>query len=210
MSSLVLNTVCNDVFNTETLRRSCIYKAQPVPLLKQEYGKNSILSLNRNLIKCSALKGKAPPRDPVSELEGEALSNWEDSVEFLSQELSLEKTESSKIIGRAFGWVLRGYWGDEVVDVVPTKDKLADTLEFLRSLGFESPEISNLIKMFPYALALDVEKRMKKNIEQMDRDWGISGAAVKRSILRKPEVLGYTLDCKGDCIAECDRCWARF
>uniref|UniRef100_M1AJ23 Uncharacterized protein n=2 Tax=Solanum TaxID=4107 RepID=M1AJ23_SOLTU len=51
---------------------------------------------------------------------------------------------------------------------------------------------------------------MKTNVEILAKQWGIEGKTLRNLLLRNPKVLGYNVDCKGDCVAKCTRCWARF
>jgi hypothetical protein len=36
------------------------------------------------------------------------------------------------------------------------------------------------------------------------------GDVLLKAVLRNPPLLGYNVDCMGDCVGECNRCWARF
>ncbi len=52
---------------------------------------------------------------------------------------------------------------------------------------------------------------MRPNVALLARTYGIrEGPALQGVLCRKPQVLGNTLDCSGDCAGECNRCWARF
>ena len=42
------------------------------------------------------------------------------------------------------------------------------------------------------------------------RTYRLEGPTLASVLERKPQVLGNTVDCAGDCIGECNRCWARF
>ena len=42
------------------------------------------------------------------------------------------------------------------------------------------------------------------------RTYRLEGPTLASVLERKPQVLGNTLDCAGDCVGECNRCWARF
>lgn len=43
-----------------------------------------------------------------------------------------------------------------------------------------------------------------------ERHRAVCFAVIKGVLLRRPEVLGYNIDCLGDCAGECNRCWVRF
>ena len=55
-----------------------------------------------------------------------------------------------------------------------------------------------------------MEERLQANIAKLEKEWKIKGPAVAGVLKRQPRVLGYSVDCLGDCIGECDRCWVRF
>lgn len=150
-----------------------------------------------------------PLRKPSEELSGPDLENWENSKNVV-QELGFEEEEAEKIISKAFGWVLRGYWEDKIVDVVPEPTTLTTVLSYLKELGLEGEDLKRVVKIFPHVLACSVEKRLKINVAQLAREWKISGLSLTKVVIRQPLVLGYSVDCRGDCIAECDHCWARF
>nr|XP_020188989.1 uncharacterized protein LOC109774654 [Aegilops tauschii subsp. strangulata] len=56
----------------------------------------------------------------------------------------------------------------------------------------------------------DLESEVKLNVGKLDSDWGINGKTLRSVLLRNPKVLGYNVDCRGDCAAQCTRCWVRF
>lgn len=56
-------------------------------------------------------------------------------------------------------------------------------------------------------LSLDA---LTANVAKLQRDWKLEGQVLARAVARQPAVLGYTIDCMGDCAGECNRCWARF
>ena len=51
---------------------------------------------------------------------------------------------------------------------------------------------------------------MANNVRVLEDKWRMSREVVTRTLLRKPEILGFNVDCYGDCVGECNRCWARF
>ena len=51
---------------------------------------------------------------------------------------------------------------------------------------------------------------MQPSMTKLEKEFRLSGDVLKAAVLRKPAVLGCNVDCSGDCIAECNRCWARF
>jgi len=40
--------------------------------------------------------------------------------------------------------------------------------------------------------------------------WKMGPSVVAGAVKRRPEALGFNVDCLGDCIGECNRCWVRF
>jgi hypothetical protein len=44
----------------------------------------------------------------------------------------------------------------------------------------------------------------------LERTYKLAGPTLAAVLERKPNVLGNSLDCAGDCVGECNRCWARF
>lgn len=46
--------------------------------------------------------------------------------------------------------------------------------------------------------------------EVLEGQWKMKGTVLKNCVKRKPVILGYNVDCQGDCIGECNRCWVRF
>eukprot|EP00850_Spirogloea_muscicola_P014937 SM000111S18760 [mRNA] locus=s111:31031:37051:+ [translate_table: standard] len=94
--------------------------------------------------------------------------------------------------------------------VVCDPARVAEVVQFLAEQGLEAQEAAEVVRAFPHALACDVERLCRPNASVLEREWGIKGPMLKRAILRQPSLLGFAVDCKGDCVAECDRCWARF
>ncbi|GJP62684.1 hypothetical protein CLOP_g19716 [Closterium sp. NIES-67] len=123
----------------------------------------------------------------------------------------MEEAAAETVLAKAFGWTARSYWRDEIVNVVPSPDQISSVLSFLRETAkFQDADFKKYFGEFPQVLACSVEKRLTPNVAKLDREWRISGDALRGVLLRNPLVLGYTLDCKGDCESECDYCWARF
>jgi hypothetical protein len=55
-----------------------------------------------------------------------------------------------------------------------------------------------------------VDPQLQNCMKKLEKDWRMSGDVALKAVLRRPEILGYTIDCVGDCAGECARCWARF
>jgi hypothetical protein len=93
-------------------------------------------------------------------------------------------------------------------------ERVRASLSFLRSepLELSDNEIAGVLKVFPECLNLDVEKRMRANLTYLAASWPAfkDSKRLKAAVLDKPSILGFSVDCGGDCVSECNRCWARF
>ncbi|EFJ18921.1 hypothetical protein SELMODRAFT_58739, partial [Selaginella moellendorffii] len=134
---------------------------------------------------------------------------WEASRGKL-MELGLSIEDADRVIGKSSGHLKSPYWGEGKEKSVPAVEEVAGKVEYLKSLGLSDAEVSGLMKKFPEILGCKLEEEIQGNVGVLDVTWGISGRTLKSLVLRKPQVLGYNVDCKGDCMAECTRCWARF
>lgn len=142
-------------------------------------------------------------------LNDEDKKTWETCREALSAfEFSIE--EKDKILGKAFGHVHSPYWGEERKREVPKFEIVNEILDHLRSLGLSDDDLYKLVKKFPEVLGCSLDKELKTNVQILEKDWGIKGKSLRNLLLRNPKVLGYNVDCKGDCMAQCTRCWVRF
>eukprot|EP01018_Ginkgo_biloba_P019977 Gb_41795 [translate_table: standard] len=139
----------------------------------------------------------------------EEQKQWEACQEPLSN-LNFSVEEVDVILGKAFGWVHSPYWGEEKTKTVPNKDVVAGALSYLESLGLSNVDLHKLLKKFPEVLGCSLENDLRNNVATLEREWGIKGNTLRNLILRNPKVLGYNVDCKGDCMAQCTRCWVRF
>ncbi|CAM6088921.1 unnamed protein product [Calypogeia fissa] len=144
-------------------------------------------------------------RDELTESQ---LKQWEESSSLL-EGLGFNTEEADKMLGKAFGWVQSPYWSEKTVQTVPELETVSSKVDFVKGLGFSDVEITPVLKKFPELLGCR-ETLMEHNLGILDKEWGISGKALKNLIKRNPHVLGYSVDCKGDCMAQCTRCWVRF
>ncbi|KAJ7532804.1 hypothetical protein O6H91_13G020700 [Diphasiastrum complanatum] len=142
-------------------------------------------------------------------LRKEDSESWSRSLQHVVK-LGLSIEEAEKILSKAFGYTNSIYWGQEKAKVVPDPEVVLAILDYLRGLAFSNADLLSLLKKFPELLGCSLENDLKSNVGILERTWGASGSMLKNLILRKPHVLGYNIDCKGDCMAECTRCWARF
>ncbi|KAF1880438.1 hypothetical protein Lal_00011496 [Lupinus albus] len=136
-------------------------------------------------------------------------SMWEACKQALSA-FNFSVEEKDKILGKAFGFVHSPYWGEERKKEVPKLEAVNGILDYLRSLSLSDNDLSKLLKTFPEVLGCNLEEELKANVKILEEQWSIEGKSLKNLILRNPKVLGYNVDCKGDCMAQCTRCWVRF
>lgn len=134
---------------------------------------------------------------------------WEQCKHLLST-LSFTTDEADVMLKKAFGWVHSPYWGEERKKEAPKDDILNGILDYLKSLSLSDDDLHKLLKKFPEVLGCDLDEEVKNNVSALEREWGIKGKALRNLLLRNPKVLGYNVDCKGDCMAQCTRCWVRF
>ncbi|XP_015579455.1 uncharacterized protein LOC8262721 [Ricinus communis] len=142
-------------------------------------------------------------------LNDEQKKTWEACREALSA-FEFSAQEKDKILGKAFGHVHSPYWGEERKQQVPDIEIVSGIIDYLRSLGLSDDELYKVVKKFPEVLGCSLEHDLKNNVKILEKDWGIKGKTLRNLLLRNPKVLGYNVDCKGDCMAQCTRCWVRF
>lgn len=163
-----------------------------------------------NSVAHSTVAGKQP-----AVLLDEQLSNGDDLAKWQAARAPLlgfgiPEQEANQALAKSFGWVPSPYWGEERAKMMPDPACVRKTLAVLCSLGLSESDVSAFLKKFPEVLGCLVEEEMEKNVKILEKDWGISGTTLRNLLLRNPKVLGYNVDCKGDCMAQCTRCWVRF
>ncbi|PON72532.1 Mitochodrial transcription termination factor [Parasponia andersonii] len=142
-------------------------------------------------------------------LTEEDKKSWEECRDALST-YNFSSEEVDKILGKAFGLVHSPYWGEERKKIVPKLETVNEILDYLRSLNLSDDDLSKVLKKFPEVLGCNFEAELKANVQILEKEWEIKGKSLRNLLLRNPRVLGYNIDCKGDCMAQCTRCWARF
>ncbi|BFG41110.1 uncharacterized protein Pyn_04118 [Prunus yedoensis var. nudiflora] len=150
----------------------------------------------------------------TAEIENTALTDeerktWEACQEAISA-FSITIEEGDKILGKAFGLVHSPYWGEIRKKEVPTIEIVKEKLDYLRSLSLSDDDLCKVLKKFPEVLGCNLEHELKTNVQVLEKEWGIKGKSLRNLLLRNPRVLGFNVDCKGDCMAQCTRCWVRF
>lgn len=149
------------------------------------------------------------PADPKERLSTQALTEWNSCLQLLSN-LGFSKEDADKYITRAFGWSTQAYWRSEKVEVAPDAAQVQAVIDFLSNLEIQGPGLLKVVKAFPEVLACDVNSRLAANVKCLENQYKLSGPVLTQAVLRQPQVLGYTVDCGGDCVGECNRCWVRF
>ncbi|KAL6893736.1 hypothetical protein ACP4OV_007834 [Aristida adscensionis] len=124
--------------------------------------------------------------------------------------LNFSNEEADKMLKKAFGWIHSPYWSEERKKEAPNAEVVSGVLNYIRSLGLSDDDLHKLLKKFPEVLGCDLDREVKLNVSKLDSDWGINGKTLRSLLLRNPKVLGYNIDCRGDCMAQCTRCWVRF
>ncbi|XP_057502491.1 uncharacterized protein LOC130786237 isoform X3 [Actinidia eriantha] len=142
-------------------------------------------------------------------LSDEERKTWEACRQALSV-FKFSVDEEDKILGKAFGQIHSPYWGEERKKEVPTYELVNEVVDYLRSLNLSDEDLSKLLKKFPEVLGCRLEDELRTNVQVLEKEWGIKGKSLRNLLLRNPKVLGYNVDCKGDCMAQCTRCWVRF
>ncbi|KAL6976938.1 hypothetical protein U1Q18_025725, partial [Sarracenia purpurea var. burkii] len=106
--------------------------------------------------------------------------------------------KEDKILGKAFGQIHSPYWGEE-----------REILDYQRSLSLSDDDLAKLLKKF-HVLGCSLKHELRTNVQVLKKEWGIKGKSLRNLLLRNPKVLGYNVDCKGDCMVQCTQCWVRF
>lgn len=55
-----------------------------------------------------------------------------------------------------------------------------------------------------------MDSQLGGNIKKLQAEWKLEGQVLRGAVLRNPALLGYNVDCLGDCSGDCNRCWVRF
>lgn len=165
-----------------------------------------ILRLNQSHLKKWLVFSAAAETYNLTEEESKS---WE-SCRVALKPFSFSTEEEDKMLAKAFGQLQSPYWSEDRTREVPRASSVSKTLDYLRSLDLSDDDLSKLLKKFPEVLGCSLEDEVKNNVQVLERVWGIEGKSLKNLLKRNPKVLGYSVDCKGDCVAKCTRCWVRF
>lgn len=139
-----------------------------------------------------------------------SVADVDEECKQLLTSLNFSADDAEKMLKKAFGWIHSPYWSEERKKEVPSSEAVTGVLNYIRSLGLSDEDLHKLLKKFPEVLGCDLDREVKLNVSKLDSDWGINGKTLRSLLLRNPKVLGYNIDCRGDCMAQCTRCWVRF
>ncbi|GBF95026.1 hypothetical protein Rsub_07527 [Raphidocelis subcapitata] len=161
--------------------------------------------------RCSTEGAAAPPPpapSPPARLAPEQQAQWKACVQQLTS-LGFGEEDSDKMVARAFGWATQAYWRKEKVEEAPDAARAAAALAVLREVGVAEADVPRVVKAFPELIGCG-EDRLRGNVDHLRSAWKLDGPVLAAAVVRQPALLGYTIDCMGDCAGECNRCWARF
>ncbi|CAK0784776.1 hypothetical protein CVIRNUC_007980 [Coccomyxa viridis] len=144
-----------------------------------------------------------------TELGAADLEQWQLCQAKLAQ-LGFEEEECDTVLKKAFGWAGQAYWRKSKVKEVPTEQQVDAVKAFLQGLKFSEADIKKAVKTFPEVLGLPVEQQLQGNVEKLKKDWKMTDKVIPNVVKRQPAVLGYNVDCEGNCQGDCNRCWVRF
>ena len=134
--------------------------------------------------------------------------NWTPCRERLAS-LGLSDDDADDALKAAFGWSKQSYWRKTVVKETPTIDMVEERLGVLAGLGMTDAEVGAVVNKFPEVLGCSASL-LERNVEHVQRTFFVKNKALVNTIKRKPEVLGNIVDCEGNCVGDCNRCWVRF
>lgn len=137
--------------------------------------------------------------------------------------LKKKTTHSDELLTTAFGWGRSTYWRGSVEEATPDPAAVRGSLSFLlaadavaaasdaadaasapssnqHDLSLSRAEALAVLRSFPETLNLDAEEQLRGNVAKLAKEWKIQGPAAAGCVKRTPRLLGYTVDCAGDCI----------
>ncbi|KAK1407655.1 hypothetical protein QVD17_39276 [Tagetes erecta] len=185
----------------------------PTIHLESNFSKSILFNANRILasknLAFTRWKTYSAAKTPEIALSEDDMKKWEACRQVISR-FQFTTEEEDKILGKAFGLVHSPYWGEEREKVVPEFEKVDAIIDYLTGLGLSDDDVIKILKKFPEVVGCSLENELKTNIQILEKQWSIKGKSLRNLLLRNPKVLGYIIDCKGDCMALCTRCWVRF
>lgn len=153
--------------------------------------------------------------DPNQVLSDAQLQEWKE-VALVVKALNpaFDDKDADKIVSRAFGWASQKWWRGDVIHEPPSLAVVQNVIAFLKEeVGFDEHVIgTRVLKKFPEVIRMDIE-RMRQNRDYLKETYPALNSnpkALLNSLTEQPAALGYDVDCGGDCMSECSRCWVRF
>ena len=125
----------------------------------------------------------------------------------LTGDLSVD--ESTSALREAFGWGGKSYWRERKKEEIPSVDLVEGRIQVLLDLGMTTEDVSKVISDFPEFLGCE-EDQIRKNVDYVTKTFFVRNKALVNTLKRKPQVLGNIVDCEGNCVGDCNRCWVRF
>ncbi|GAX82613.1 hypothetical protein CEUSTIGMA_g10039.t1 [Chlamydomonas eustigma] len=152
------------------------------------------------------------PQEVKELLSAEQLEDWTSCVSQLV-DVGLTEEEAERALSRGFAWTSRAYWGLDKLNAPPDSEQVLDVLQYLEhQVGLTGAELVKVLKMFPEVLACSLETRVIPNVQRFEKDWFMKGTVLKGAIVRKPSLLGLSVDCStvgsGACMGQCSKCWS--
>ena len=155
----------------------------------------------RVLAGCAASAGPATTEESFRECASR--------ISELTGDLSVD--ESTSALREAFGWGKKSqkFWRESKVEEVPSVDLVEGRIQVLLDLGMTTEDVSKVISDFPEFLGCE-EDLLRKNVDYVTKTFFVRNKALVNTLKRKPQVLGNIVDCEGNCVGACNRCWVRF
>lgn len=155
----------------------------------------------------------ASPSEAKAMLTPDQMQHWQACHEQLVSNAGLSEEDADRLLAKGHAWTSRGYWGLDKVNSVPDPDHVTDVLQYLQfDIGLEGADLQKVLKMFPEVLACSVEDRLQPNVQRFEKEWFMKGDVLKKAIVRKPTLLGLSVDCStigsGACQGQCSKCWS--
>lgn len=158
---------------------------------------------------CTACRAAIQYAEPRETLQGKQLDDWQACVDRVC-EIGFNEADAEIIVEKSFGWKGQAFWRQQKVEEVPSLTQVQAVLDFLETQGIKPSDLPAYIKKFPQVFGCDVKAQLSGNVTILEDTWKLRGAVLTNVLKRRPEILGYNVDCEGSCVGECNRCWVRF
>lgn len=154
--------------------------------------------------KCTLTK-LPPGAIPAGVVEGDWLS-----ARALLCEWGMSLDDADESLTCSFGWSgQHAYWrgkrhraGVDEAELNHVASHLAATL------GLTRAEIARVAASFPYVFGLSTDA-IDCNLRRVTERYKMEGQDLVAAVMQRPEVLGVLVDCEGDCVGMCSRCFCQ-